>query len=231
MGSRRTPVSTGVFVQQLNQPTISEETTEPANKPIEAEVLTINPDWTTPYLSYLLHNELPEDRAEAERIARRSRRYMVDGGEELYRRGTSGILMRCISKEDGRKLLKEIHSGICGNHVASRTLVGKAYRQGFFWPTAVTDADELIRKCEGYQYFARQIHVPAQELQTIPITWPFVVWGLDMVGPCRKHPVVTHTSSSPSTNSPSGLKPSPSPRSQPPRPRNFSKTLWSDSVF
>jgi len=85
-------------------------------------------------------------------------------------------------------LLKEIHSGICGNHAASITLVGKAYRQGFFWPTAVIDADELIRKCEGCQYFARQIHVPAQELQTIPITWPFTVWGLDMVDPLQRAP-------------------------------------------
>ena len=24
--------------------------------------------------------------------------------------------------------------------------------------------------------------MPAQELRTIPITWPFAVWGLDMVG-------------------------------------------------
>src|SRR5438128_7677912 len=109
MGSKRTPVLTGVFVQQLHQPTISEEAPEPVNKPIEVEVFAINPDWTTPYLNYLLRDELPEDRAEAERIARCSRRYVVVGGEELYRRGTSGILMRCISKENGRKLLKEIH--------------------------------------------------------------------------------------------------------------------------
>src|SRR5438128_1136502 len=136
----------------LHQPTISEEAPEPVNKLIEAEVFAINPDWITLYLNYLLRDELPEDRAEAERIAQRSRRYVVVGGEELYHRGTSGILMRCISEEDGRKLLKEIHSGICGNHAASRTLVGKAYRQGFFWPTAVTDADELIRKCEGCQF-------------------------------------------------------------------------------
>src|SRR6266508_1162794 len=61
-------------------------------------------------------------------------------------------------------------------------------RQGFFWPTAVTDADEFVRKCEGCQYFARQIHMPAQELQTIPITWPFAVWGLDMVGPLQRAP-------------------------------------------
>src|SRR5204863_4330793 len=90
MGSKRTPVPTGIFVQQLYQPTISEEATEPINKPIEAEVFTINPDWTTPYLNYLLHDELPEDRAEAKRIARRSWRYVVVGGEELYHRGTSG---------------------------------------------------------------------------------------------------------------------------------------------
>ncbi|WVZ51268.1 hypothetical protein U9M48_002425 [Paspalum notatum var. saurae] len=31
-------------------------------------------------------------------------------------------------------------------------------------------------------------HLPAQVLQTIPITWPFAVWGLDMVGPFRKAP-------------------------------------------
>src|SRR5207237_600329 len=101
MGSKRTSVPTGVFVQQLHQPTISEEATEPANKPIEADVFIINPDWTTPYLNYLLHDEPPDDRAEAERVARRSRRYVVVGGEELYYRGTSSILMRCISEEDG----------------------------------------------------------------------------------------------------------------------------------
>src|SRR5438552_15193046 len=73
MGSKRTPVPTGVFVQQLHQPTISKEAAEPATKPIEVEVFTINPDWTTPYLNYLLRDELPEDRPEAERIARPSR--------------------------------------------------------------------------------------------------------------------------------------------------------------
>src|SRR5437763_1708883 len=117
------------------------------------------------------------------------------------------MLMRCISKHDGRKLLKEIHSGICGNHAASRTSVGKAYRQGFFCPTAITDTDELVRKCEGCQYFARQIHVPAQELQTIPITWPFAVGVSIWLAPCRERLVVILTSSSPSINSPSGSKP------------------------
>ena len=30
------------------------------------------------------------------------------------------------------------------------------------------------------------MHLPAQELQTIPITWLFAVWGLNMVGPLKK---------------------------------------------
>ena len=29
-------------------------------------------------------------------------------------------------------------------------------------------------------------YVPAQELRMIPITWPFAVWGLDMVGPFKR---------------------------------------------
>jgi hypothetical protein len=29
---------------------------------------------------------------------------------------------------------------VCGHHAVLRTLVGKAFLQGFFWPTAVADA-------------------------------------------------------------------------------------------
>jgi transposase InsO family protein len=32
------------------------------------------------------------------------------------------------------------------------------------------------------------MHLPAQALQTIPITWPFALWGLDLVGPLQKAP-------------------------------------------
>ena len=27
--------------------------------------------------------------------------------------------------------------------------------------------------------------MPAQELQTIPVSWPFACWGLDMIGPFK----------------------------------------------
>jgi cell wall assembly regulator SMI1 len=44
--------------------------------------------------------------------------------------------MKCVHTEEGREILQEIHEGVCGNHAASRTLVGKAFRSGFYWPTA-----------------------------------------------------------------------------------------------
>jgi transposase InsO family protein len=52
----------------------------------------------------------------------------------------------------------------------------------------VADATRIVRSCQGCQFYARQTHLPAQALQTIPITWPFAVWGLDLVGPLQKAP-------------------------------------------
>jgi hypothetical protein len=64
--------------------------------------------------------------------------------------------------------------------------MGKAYRQGFYWPIVVSDANSLVHRGEGCQFFARQKHVPSHQLQIIPITWPFPTWGLVLVGPFKK---------------------------------------------
>ncbi|KAK1686981.1 hypothetical protein QYE76_047829 [Lolium multiflorum] len=52
-------------------------------------------------------------------------------------------------------------------------------------PSIIPDAEELVKKCNGCQRFAKKRHQPASALKTIPITWPFAVWGLDMVGPFK----------------------------------------------
>jgi hypothetical protein len=78
------------------------------------------------------------------------------------------VLMKCITQEASIELLEEIHSGSCGNHAASRTLVGKAFRAGIYWPSAMADAEKLVRHCDGCQFFMKRIYVPAHEIQTIP---------------------------------------------------------------
>jgi hypothetical protein len=87
-----------------------------------------NRDWQTPYLQYLHQGELPFDRAEARRLARRAKSFVLLGdGKELYHRSPSGILQRCISIAEGQELLQEIHSGACSHHAAPRALVGNSF--------------------------------------------------------------------------------------------------------
>jgi hypothetical protein len=107
---------------------------------------------------------------------------------ELYKRAASGVLQRCVPIPQGREVLRDIHAGVCVHHAAPRTLVGNAFCQGFYWPTAVADASEIVRACEGCQFYARKTNLPAHALQIIPVTWPFTVWGSDIVGPLLKAP-------------------------------------------
>jgi transposase InsO family protein len=119
---------------------------------VEGEQSGVTPDqnWQTPYLQYLHQGELPLDLAEARRLARRAKSFVLLGDEkELYHRSPSGILQQCISITEGQELLREIHSGACGHHAAPRALVGNAFRQGFYWPTVVADATRIVRTCEG----------------------------------------------------------------------------------
>ena len=79
-------------------------------------------------------------------------------------------------------MIKDIHNRECGHHSCARTLAGKVFRSGFYWPQALQDATYIIQACEACQFHAKQIHQPALGLQTIPLLWPFAVWGLDILG-------------------------------------------------
>jgi ribonuclease HI len=104
----------------------------PANLLAPHPVSQRGPDaWIFEIQDYLKENILPEDHVSVERIVQLAKRYTVVEGD-LYRRGTNGILMRGITQEEGHELLMEIHGGECGSHSSSRTLVGKAFRHGFY---------------------------------------------------------------------------------------------------
>jgi transposase InsO family protein len=117
-------------------------------------------------------------------VRRRASAYNIIN-TELVKRSATGVFQRCVEQDKGIEILLDIHQGECGHHAASRSLVAKAFRHGFYWPTALKDAESLVLKCEGCQRFGKRSHQPASALQTIPITWPFAVWGLDMVGPFK----------------------------------------------
>jgi ribonuclease HI len=138
IASGRTTVPPDVFSRDIHQPSIKiddtpepeEASTQPKEASAQPEVPSVaegealriegewngvmpNTNWQTPYLQYLLRGELPLDKAEARRLARRAKSFVLLGDEkELYHRSPSGILQRCISVAEGQELLREIHSGL-----------------------------------------------------------------------------------------------------------------------
>jgi hypothetical protein len=165
-------------------------TTDPgAADPLIASVFHIweIPSWAEPFSNYLITGDLPQDEAEARRIQRRAGAYTIINSE-LYKRNVSGIFQKCIEPEEGIELLREIHQGECGHHASSRALVAKAFRHGFYWPTAKQNAEQLVKQCNGCQRFSKHRNTPAAALKTIPLTWLFAVWGLDMMGPFKTAP-------------------------------------------
>jgi hypothetical protein len=131
LGSTRAQVPASVFVHELHAPSIPEQappTTVPANPPAGQEVMMIDVDWRQPFIDYLSEQKVPSDKNSAEQLIRRAKSYVLDG-DKLYKRGaSSGVLMKCFPKQEGKDILEEIHKGVCGNHASSSTLVSKAFR-------------------------------------------------------------------------------------------------------
>jgi hypothetical protein len=150
--------------------------------------MMIDVDWRQPFIDYIREQKVPSDKNLAEQLIRRAKSYVLVR-DKLYRRGaSSGVLMKCVPREEGKGILEEIHKGVCCNHASSRTRVSKAFRRAFYRPTALGDAEKLVRRYHRCQYFAKQQHVPAYKLVTIPPTLPFACWGLDMIGPLPTAP-------------------------------------------
>jgi hypothetical protein len=158
--------------------------------------------WIMEIWTYLKDNILPDDTASTDQIVCLAKRYTLVEGV-LYWHGTNGILMWCITREEGCDLLIEVHGGECGNHASSRTLVGKAFQHGFYWPTVVQDAVELRKTCRACQLHAEKIHMLAQMLQMIP---PSLCGGWTMWGHFPTPSECTGSSTLPSANSTSVQK-------------------------
>jgi hypothetical protein len=153
----------------------------------ENATLTHAYDWMSPIKMFLDNQSPSDDNVEVECIARKSKMYHLISGI-LYRRGTNNMMMKCIFREEGIQLLQDIHSGVCGLHSSWRFIRGKAFRHDFYWPTAKDDAMEVITKCKNCQFFQKQTMKHANPLRPIDLSWPFAIWGINIVDIVPKAP-------------------------------------------
>jgi hypothetical protein len=139
-------------------------------------------DWRAPITLYLQGHYHPTDRNEAKRLKHRSRDFAIVEGQ-LYKKGISQPMLKCITKTEDIEILREVHSGTCGSHSGPRALAAKVIHQGFYWPAIICTANRVTRSCETCQKFSPRSSNPSQFTKLIAHTWPFQRWGLDIVGP------------------------------------------------
>nr|XP_025677746.1 uncharacterized protein LOC112777556 [Arachis hypogaea] len=138
--------------------------------------------WTYPILQYLLDGTLLPDLKEGKRIKREAAKYTIIAGQ-LYKRGFSQPLLKCVEPGDTEYILREIHEGCCGHHVGGKTLAQKIIRAGYFWPTIIRDSIQLVKSCDKCQRHANIHQAAPHQLSTISAERPFGTWGIDLVGP------------------------------------------------
>ncbi|XP_066358240.1 uncharacterized protein [Miscanthus floridulus] len=130
LGSSHAVILPGVFVQDLLVPSIKEEKEIQEVPPVEQLVLMVPlpiADWREPFIKYLSSTEVPTDKTKNECLIHRSKHYVLVDDNLMRKSVKEGMLQKCITQEDRVKLLLKIHSGSYDNHVASRTLVDKAF--------------------------------------------------------------------------------------------------------
>ncbi|GKE53301.1 reverse transcriptase domain-containing protein [Tanacetum coccineum] len=68
-------------------------------------------------------------------------------------------------------------------HIGARSMVAKAIRQGYYWPTMHMDARNVTQKCDSCQVLSPVLRHPKTLMTSIVAPWPFYQWGMDILGP------------------------------------------------
>ncbi|GMP48886.1 hypothetical protein CsSME_00016076 [Camellia sinensis var. sinensis] len=129
--------------------------------------------WMDLILVFLKSGTLPEDKKEVNKIRRRLERFWISPSRKLYRGSYLGPCLLCVHPNQVENVLYEIHNGICGYHVAGRSLAHRALTYEYWWPWMQQDAQQYVQKCDKCQIFAPLIHQPAKTLTSLTSPWPF----------------------------------------------------------
>ncbi|KAK3025048.1 hypothetical protein RJ639_044799 [Escallonia herrerae] len=100
----------------------------------------------------------------------------------LYKKSFSLPYLKCLSPREVDYALREVHEGICGQHLGGRNLAHKILRQGYYWPGMQKDAVSSMRRCDQCQKFAPLLHTLAIPLNVLTFPIPFAMWGMDILG-------------------------------------------------
>ncbi|GJR64577.1 reverse transcriptase domain-containing protein [Tanacetum coccineum] len=158
------------------------------NKKADALIVEEEGDtWMTPIFKYLSNGTLPAEGKKARAVKHKSWRFSIINGI-LYKKSFLGPWLRCVGPLQANYVLRKIHEGSCGMHAGTRSVVAKALRIGYYWPTMHEDARKLIQACQDCQVHKPVLRNPQQKLSPIISPWPFYKWGINIAGPFPEGP-------------------------------------------
>ncbi|KAK5773320.1 hypothetical protein PVK06_049626 [Gossypium arboreum] len=149
--------------------------------------------WFHDILEYIKNQSYPEQANENnKRTIRRMAAGFVLDGDILYKRGKDQVLLRCVDDVEARKILEDVHEGICGTHANGFSMARKIMRLGYYWLTMESDCISFARKFHKCQIYSDKIHVAPSPLHVMTSPWPFSMWGMDVIGPIFSKPSNRH---------------------------------------
>nr|XP_016474569.1 PREDICTED: uncharacterized protein LOC107796330 [Nicotiana tabacum] len=140
--------------------------------------------WYHDIKRFLKTQEYPEHATGYQKRAiRRHASGFFMSGEVLYKKTPDLNLLRCVDAEEARRIMQEVHAGVCRPHMNGYVLAKKILRAGYYWITMEKDCFNFVWKCHQFQVHGDLIHAPPIELHPMSAPWPFVAWGIDVIGP------------------------------------------------
>ncbi|XP_061947896.1 uncharacterized protein LOC133671224 [Populus nigra] len=126
----------------------------PAHCCLIEEEVDGNP-WYADIKRFIQYREYPSEASKTDKktLRRMAIEYFIDG-EILYKRSFDGTLLRCLDISEANKALYEVHGGICTTYANGHMMV-----------------------------YSDKINAPPLPLFNMVSPWPFVMWGIDVVGP------------------------------------------------
>ena len=97
----------------------------------ESYAIFISEDWRRPFVQYLAEGILPQKHGERYKLRRLATCYFLQN-MVLFKKGYDGDPLRCLGPEKAREMIKEVHSGECGEHQGKKKIYRCLLQIGYY---------------------------------------------------------------------------------------------------
>nr|GEZ60214.1 reverse transcriptase domain-containing protein [Tanacetum cinerariifolium] len=140
------------------------------------EITTKDEPWFADFANYLVGDIIPKGMTYQQKnkfFSDLKNYYWED--PYLFKVRSDGMIRRCGSGPETHTILDQCHHGPTGGHYGPNKTSKKVLVSGFYWPTIIKEAHNLVRLCEAFQKTGNISK--RYEIQVCEI---FDIWGIDL---------------------------------------------------